>query len=55
MYWGSMPSEETYVTISRLGTAYWFGFLFILAPLIGHFEKPKELPSSIHQSMESKT
>ena len=39
-----MPAEEPYVTISRLGTAYWFGFLFILAPLIGHFEKPKELP-----------
>ena len=55
MYCGAMPAEEPYVTISRLGTAYWFGFLFILAPLIGHFEKPKELPSSIHQSMESKT
>ena len=54
MYCGAMPAEEPYVTISRLGTAYWFGFLFVLAPLVGHFEKPKELPLSIHQSMVSK-
>jgi len=52
MYVGAMPAEEPYVTISRIGTAYWFGFLFVLAPLVGMYETPKQLPQSIHQSME---
>ena len=52
MYVGAMPAEEPYVIISRIGTAYWFGFLFVLAPLVGHFENGKQLPASIHQSME---
>ena len=52
MYVGAMPAEEPYVIISRIGTAYWFGFLFVLAPLVGHFETPKQLPASIHQAME---
>ena len=55
MYCGAMPAEEPYVTISRIGTAYWFGFLFVLAPLVGKFEKHKPLPSSIHQAMEKTT
>ena len=52
MYVGAMPADEPYVTISRIGTAYWFGFLFVLAPLVGYYEKPKELPASIHQAMK---
>ena len=55
MYCGAMPAEEPYVTISRIGTAYWFGFLFVLAPLVGKFETHKPLPSSIHQAMEKTT
>ena len=55
MYCGAMPAEEPYVTISRIGTAYWFGFLFVLAPLVGKFETHKPLPQSIHQSMEKST
>ena len=52
MYCGAMPAEEPYVTISRIGTAYWFAFLFVLAPLVGKFEIHKPLPQSIHQTME---
>ena len=52
MYCGAMPAEEPYVTISRIGTAYWFAFLFVLAPLVGKFEIHKPIPQSIHQSME---
>ena len=52
MYCGAMPAEEPYVTISRIGTAYWFAFLFVLAPLVGKFEIHKPIPKSIHQSME---
>ena len=52
MYCGAMPAEEPYVTISRIGTAYWFAFLFVLAPLVGKIEIHKPIPQSIHQSME---
>ena len=55
MYCGAMRSRRTICYNKSFRYNYWFGFLFILAPLIGHFEKPKELPSSIHQSMEVKT
>ena len=55
MYCGAMPAEEPYVTISRIGTVYWFGFLFVLAPLVGMYEKTLPLPQSIHQSMEKST
>jgi len=55
MYIGAMPAEGIYVTLGQLGTAYWFGFIFILAPLVGWFETPKPLPQSIHKSMEKKS
>ena len=54
MYCGAMPAEQPYVIISQFGTAYWFAFLFVLAPLVGWFETPKDLPQSIHKSMEKK-
>ena len=46
---GAMPAEGIYVTLGRIGTAYWFAFLFLLAPLIPLIENTKELPSSIHK------
>ena len=52
MYCGAMPAEQPYVILSQIGTAYWFGFLFILAPLVGWFETPKRLPQSIHKSYD---
>ena len=35
--------KNSYVTISRIGTAYWFAFLFVLAPLVGKFEIHKPI------------
>ena len=53
MYCGAMPAEQPYVILSQIGTAYWFGFLFVLAPLVGIYESPKQLPRSIHDSMQN--
>ena len=54
MWVGAMPAEGIYVVLGRLGTAYWFGFIFILAPIVGLLETPKTLPASIHESMAKK-
>lgn len=40
------------VKTSKVGTAYWFAFLFVLAPLVGWLETPKQLPQSIHETMK---
>mgnify|MGYP005991795451 FL=1 len=54
MYVGAMPAEGIYVTLGRIGTAYWFAFLFLLAPLIPLIENPKDLPSSIHKYIKER-
>jgi quinol-cytochrome oxidoreductase complex cytochrome b subunit len=50
-YLGSKPPEGLYVVISRVFTAYYFGFFLIILPLLGIFEKPKPLPKSISDSV----
>jgi ubiquinol-cytochrome c reductase cytochrome b/c1 subunit len=50
-YLGSKPPEGAYVLISRIFTAYYFGFFLIILPLLGIFEKPKPLPNSISDSV----
>jgi ubiquinol-cytochrome c reductase cytochrome b/c1 subunit len=50
-YLGSKPPEGLYVVISRIFTAYYFGFFIIVLPLLGIFEKPKPLPNSISDSV----
>jgi ubiquinol-cytochrome c reductase cytochrome b subunit len=42
MYMGAMPAEGIYVAISRIGTAYWFLFFLVLAPLVGYLETPRQ-------------
>jgi ubiquinol-cytochrome c reductase cytochrome b subunit len=54
MYIGAMPAEGIYVTLGRLGTAYWFGFLFFLAPIVPFFENTKPLPQSIHKYIKER-
>ena len=54
MYVGAMPAEGIYVTLGQIGTAYWFAFLFLLAPLVPFFEETKELPSSIHKYIKER-
>jgi ubiquinol-cytochrome c reductase cytochrome b subunit len=39
------------VWVARLGTLYYFGFFWVLMPVIGWIEKPKKLPPSISQSV----
>ena len=34
MYVGAMPAEGIYVTLGRIGTAYWFAFLFFRVALL---------------------
>jgi ubiquinol-cytochrome c reductase cytochrome b/c1 subunit len=50
-YLGSKPPEGAYVLISRIFTAYYFGFFIVVLPLLGIFEKPKPLPNSISDSV----
>ena len=45
MYVGGKPAEGIYVLISRIGTAYWFLFFLVLAPVVGFLEKPQQPPS----------
>jgi ubiquinol-cytochrome c reductase cytochrome b/c1 subunit len=53
-YLGSKPPEGAYVLISRIFTAYYFGFFIIILPLLGIFEKTKPLPNSISDSVLKK-
>jgi ubiquinol-cytochrome c reductase cytochrome b/c1 subunit len=49
-YLGAMPAEEPFVTYSRIFTVLYFGF-FVALFVVGLFEKPKPLPSSIADSV----
>ncbi len=49
MYVGGMPAEGIYLLIGRVGTAYWFLFFLIIAPLVSLTEKPLPMPNSIHE------
>ncbi len=48
MYCGAMPAEEPFITLSRVGTAYWFLFFIVIAPVCGWLEKPTPPPPAIH-------
>ncbi len=46
-YVGAHPPEGFVVTIGRIATFYYFLHFLILFPLIGWFERPRPLPTSI--------
>jgi ubiquinol-cytochrome c reductase cytochrome b subunit len=46
-YLGSRPAEGIYPLLSLLFTIYYFAHFFIILPLLGWFETPKERPASI--------
>ncbi|MCR9135812.1 MAG: cytochrome b N-terminal domain-containing protein [Alphaproteobacteria bacterium] len=48
---GSKPAEGQYVIMAQVGTAYYFGFFIIILPLLGIFEKPRQVPNSITESV----
>ena len=49
-YLGAMPAEQPFVTYSQIFTALYFGF-FVALFVIGLFEKPLTLPTSIADSV----
>lgn len=51
---GSKPAEGLYVAMAQAGTAYYFGFFIIILPLLGIFEKPRQVPNSITESVLAK-
>jgi ubiquinol-cytochrome c reductase cytochrome b/c1 subunit len=48
---GAMPPDEPWVTVGRIGTAYYFAYFLIILPLLGIYEKPKPVPESIHKAV----
>ena len=48
MYVGAMPAEGIFILLGRIGTAYWFLFFLVIAPVVGWTEKPLAIPDSIH-------
>lgn len=54
MYCGAMPAEGIWVMLSRIGTAYWFLFFLVIAPVTGWLEKPRLVPESIHGYLKEK-
>ena len=53
MYMGAKPASDIYVLISRIGTAYWFLFFLVLAPLVGYLETPRQ-PLTISNFLRDK-
>ena len=51
---GAQPAEGGYVIAARLLTIYYFAHFFIILPALGYIEKPKPMPASIEESLESK-
>jgi quinol-cytochrome oxidoreductase complex cytochrome b subunit len=50
-YLGSQEPTGGYVIAARILTVYYFGFFFVILPLLGLFEKTKPLPNSISESV----
>ncbi len=48
-YLGGKPAEGWYVPASQWATFYYFVHFLVLTPLVGWFEKPKPLPTSISE------
>jgi ubiquinol-cytochrome c reductase cytochrome b/c1 subunit len=48
---GSKPAEGIYVYAARVATVYYFAHFLVVLPLLGRYEKPLPLPSSITESV----
>jgi ubiquinol-cytochrome c reductase cytochrome b subunit len=46
---GGRPPEGIWLFVSRLGAAYYFLHFLVVLPLVGLFERPRPLPTSISQ------
>jgi len=48
-YIGMKPAEGAFIVAGRILTVAYFGFFLVAMPLLGWFERPKPLPSSISE------
>ncbi len=46
---GANPAEGHFIVIGRIATAFYFLYFLVIIPLLGAFEKPKPVPSSISE------
>lgn len=46
---GAQPAEGTALVISQACTLYYFAFFLLILPLLGIFETPREVPTSISE------
>jgi quinol-cytochrome oxidoreductase complex cytochrome b subunit len=53
-YLGAAPAEGVYVLLSKIATAYYFIYFLVVLPLLGRFETPKPLPTSISEPVLGK-
>ncbi|MGQ3028963.1 MAG: cytochrome b, partial [Ferrovibrionaceae bacterium] len=52
---GAKPPEGIWVLIGRLATVYYFAHFLVICPLVGWFERPRPLPTSINEAVLPKT
>ena len=50
-YVGAKPPEGIWVILGQSATAYYYAFFLIILPLLNRYEKPKPLPTSIHEAV----
>lgn len=48
---GGQEVKEPYITMSRLSTLYYFAYFVIVLPLLSKYEKPKEPPKTLSDSV----
>jgi quinol-cytochrome oxidoreductase complex cytochrome b subunit len=46
---GANPPEGAWLVVGRIGTAWYFLHFLVILPLLGVFERPKPLPTSISE------
>ncbi len=52
-YAGGQPPEGAWLVLSRIGAVYYFLHFLVVLPLVGLFERPRELPISIRQPVRA--
>lgn len=50
-YLGAQPAEGIYVVLARIATVYYFAHFLIILPVLGIVERPKNVPTSISESV----
>ena len=54
-YLGAAPAEGIYVVLAKICTAYYFIHFLVILPVLGRIETPRPLPTSISESVLSKS